>query len=77
MSDELTPKEQATKDIKAMYDSVALIEELNATPNLDEEQLDRLDLNIRHIEIMLGKPHIKESGEDLSAFEAIVGSSKN
>jgi hypothetical protein len=72
MTDELSPQEQAEKDIKAMNDSLDLIKELNALSTLDEEQADTLDRNIRHLELMLSKAHIIGAGQDLSKFEALV-----
>jgi hypothetical protein len=72
MTDELSPQEQAEKDIKAMSDSLDLIKELNALSTLDEEQADTLDRNIRHLELMLSKAHIIGAGQDLSKFEAVI-----
>jgi hypothetical protein len=75
MTDELSPQEQAEKDIKAMNDSLDLIKELNALSTLDPEQSDTLDRNIRHLELMLTKPHIINAGQDLSKFKAVVSKS--
>lgn len=47
--------EQAAKSVSAAYDSVNLIAELKAKESLTEEEVDRLDRNKKHIEIMLGK----------------------
>jgi hypothetical protein len=74
MSDELTPEQMIEKDIKAMDDSLLLIEEIKAIPSLSEEQSNTLDRNLRHLEIMLSKPHIIESGFSLSKFEAALKS---
>jgi hypothetical protein len=68
----LTPEQQTEKDIAALYDSLAVIEEIKLISKPSQEELDSLDRNLRHIEIMLAKPHIIESGADLSAFEAAV-----
>lgn len=51
---ELTP-EQIEKCVNAAFDSVNLINELRTNPSLTEEQQDRLDRNIQHLEIMLAK----------------------
>ena len=47
--------EQAAKSVSAAYDSVNLIAELKAKESLTEEEVDRLDRNKKHIEIMLAK----------------------
>jgi len=47
--------EQAAKSVSAAYDSVNLIVELKAKESLTEEEVDRLERNKKHIEIMLGK----------------------
>ena len=47
--------EQAARSVSAAYDSVNLIAELKAKESLTEEEVDRLDRNKKHIEIMLGK----------------------
>ena len=47
--------EQAAKSVSAAYDSVNLIAELKAKESLTEEEVDRLDRNKKHIEIMLTK----------------------
>jgi len=48
-------QEQIDKSILAAYDSVNLINELKAKESLTEEEVDRLDRNKKHIEIMLAK----------------------
>jgi hypothetical protein len=68
----LTPEQQTEKDISALYDSLAVIDAISELANPTTDELDSLNRNLRHIEIMLAKPHIIESGADLSAFEAAV-----
>jgi hypothetical protein len=60
------------QDIKALGDSVTVIDAVLALDTKTEEDLDTLDRNVRHIEIMLAKDHIKESGADLKPFEDAV-----
>lgn len=48
-------QEQIDKSILAAYDSVNLINKLKAKESLTEEEVDRLDRNKKHIEIMLAK----------------------
>ena len=61
------------QDIKALGDSVTVIDEMLAIDDPTEDDLDTLDRNVRHIEIMLAKDHIQNSGEDLTVFEDAVG----
>ena len=67
----------AADDIKAMGDSVDLINKmlqvsLPSSGKHTYETHDNVKRNIDHIDIMLKKDHIKNSGEDLSSFEKIV-----
>ena len=43
------------KHISALYDSVNLINELQAVESPTEEQTDTINRNIEHLEIMMGK----------------------
>lgn len=47
--------EQIAKSVLAAYDSVALIAELKAKPELTEEETATVARNVEHIKIMLGK----------------------
>ena len=46
---------QAAKSVLAAYDSVTLIAELKAKPELTEEETATLTRNVEHIKIMLSK----------------------
>jgi hypothetical protein len=48
-------EEQIQKSVSAAFDSVNLINELNAQPSLTEEDQDRLNRNKEHLTIMLIK----------------------
>jgi hypothetical protein len=48
-------EEQIQKSVSAAFDSVNLINELNAQPSLTEEDQDRLNRNKEHLTIMLDK----------------------
>jgi hypothetical protein len=48
-------EEQIQKSVSAAFDSVNLINELNAQPSLTEEDQDRLNRNKEHLKIMLDK----------------------
>lgn len=43
------------KHVSALYDSVNLINELQAIESPTEEQTDTINRNIEHLEIMMGK----------------------
>jgi len=48
-------QEQARKSVNAAFDSVNLINEINALVEKSQEDLDTLDRNVRHLEIMMEK----------------------
>jgi len=48
-------QEQVAKSVSAAYDSVNLINELNAKETLTEEETATLNRNVEHIRIMMGK----------------------
>lgn len=52
--EEQTP-EQVQRSILAAFDSVNLINQLNAQPSLTEEEQDRVNRNVEHLRIMLEK----------------------
>ena len=64
------------QDIKAMFDSVHLIDELIAADIHDAEKDDCVKRNYQHLEIMMDKDWIKESGEDLQPFVDCVDRAK-
>jgi hypothetical protein len=51
---ELT-QEQIEKSISAAFDSVNLVVALNLLPTLTEEEADRKERNVKHLEIMMAK----------------------
>lgn len=61
-------EDRTAQDIKALGDSVVVIDQVLAGEYDYDEPMDALDRNVRHIEIMLDKDHIKDSGEDLTGF---------
>lgn len=71
--DDITPEEIA-KHYSAAMDSVNLINDLVAKGNLDAEDLDTVDRNVRHLEIMLGRPFW--TSEDLTPFSDAVAAGK-
>lgn len=64
------------QDIKAMNDSVQLINEIIAA-NVHDEEIDNcVRRNYQHLEIMLSKKWIIDSGEDLSPFVECIANAK-
>lgn len=64
------------KDIKAMWDSVHLIDEI-IQANVHDQQLDDdVRRNYKHLEIMIGKDWIIDSGEDLTPFVDCIARAK-
>lgn len=55
MSNEAPTAEEVQQHITNAYDSVTVIDDLNALDNLDADEQDRLDRNKEHIRIMLAK----------------------
>lgn len=47
--------EQVVQSVSAAYDSLNLINELNAKETLTEEETVTLNRNVEHIRIMMGK----------------------
>ena len=68
-----TPAEIA-QHYKAALDSVNLINELVAKDSLDAEELDTVDRNVRHLEIMLGRDYWTD--EDLTPFTEEIEAGK-
>jgi hypothetical protein len=71
MSDTPTPEETA-RHYSAMMDSVNLINSL--VPTTDEEDLDTLDRNVRHLELMVGRDWW--AGYDLAPINAAITAGK-
>lgn len=64
------------KDIKAMYDSVNMIDEIIANDVHSESLDDDVKRNYQHLEIMMDKDWIKNCGEDLTPFVDCVARAK-
>ena len=66
--------EQLDKHFSALDDSVWLIDDKTtngpAEGQTAEEVAEEIERNVAHIGIMLSKSFIKDSGRDLSAYEA-------
>jgi hypothetical protein len=69
----LIPEQETANDMSALEDSVWVIDQMLALESSTEESLESITRNVEHIEIMLTKEHILESGADLEPFrEAIL-----
>lgn len=53
--------EQAARSVLAAYDSVALINELKAKPELEADETAAIERNVEHIRIMLAKEWFAEA----------------
>ncbi len=70
--EELTEAQKTERQISAMGDSVDLINRLVAEGKHTEQVHDTIDRNVRHLELMLGKDHIKGAGVSLKTFTDAV-----
>lgn len=70
--EELTNFENTERQIVAMGHSVDLINRLIAGGEHTEEIHDTIDRNVRHLEIMLSKENIQNSGHSLTSFETAI-----
>ena len=68
---------QTEIDIEALNDSLWLINKVLEEDVQSQESNDVIDRNIEHIEAMIEKEHILNSGFDLSIFKDIVSKIKN
>lgn len=73
---ELTEEQKVQKQISAMGDSVNLINKLISEGKHKEQVHDAIQRNYRHLEIMLDKDSIKNSGEDLTPFTDAIAAGK-
>ena len=73
---ERTPEEQLEQDLKALGDSVWVIETTLALTEKTPADLETIERNVQHIELMLTKEHIANSGTDLKPFTAILAKVK-
>ena len=70
MSNPTPTAEQIAQHYKAAGDSVTLINELVALSERDEEQVDAVRRNVKHLEIMVAKDFW--TTEDLAPFNAAI-----
>lgn len=67
-------QEQARKSVNAAFDSVNLINEINALVEKTQEDLDTLDRNVRHLEIMMTKDWFTDelTEQERQQIEAVI-----
>lgn len=70
MPEETLTAEEITRHYNAAMDSVNLINDLMAKDSRTAEELDTVDRNVRHLEIMLAKDYWTD--EDLTPFSDAV-----
>lgn len=58
--------------LSAMMDSVDLINKILASKSNSADDMETLDRNYRHLEIMLAKDEISNACDDLSCFEDAI-----
>ena len=75
--EELSPEQKTQKQIDAMGDSVDLINNLINEGKHTQQVHDTIDRNVRHLEIMLDKDSIKNSGTSLKSFKDAIKSGTN
>jgi hypothetical protein len=74
--EQLTEEQKTQRQLSAMGDSVWLINKLIGEATHSQEVHDTIDRNVRHLEIMLEKEHIRNSGSDLTSFETAITDGK-
>ena len=70
--EEQTPEEKVAQDKATLAPSVAVINSVLASGKTNAGAVGEVDRNYRHIEIVLKRQHMIESGEDFSEFVAVV-----
>lgn len=62
-----------SKHLSGLSDSAQVIRQTMLEGRRDEETIDCMDRNVRHILIMCEMPHLRDSGHDLSQFMQAAG----
>lgn len=75
LQEEMTP-EKVARQISAMRDSVWAIEDAAAKDPLTESAIKTIERNVGHLELMMEKDHIKNSGQDLSDITAAIAAGR-
>ena len=70
--EELTEEQKVARHISAMGDSVTVINQAIEKGEHSENVHKRIEANVSHLELMIGKDMIANSGQDLSAFTTAI-----
>jgi len=67
--------EYTEKHVSALYDSVNLINELQAIESPTEEQTDTINRNVEHLQIMMGKEDFVAllTSNQISEVNSLIG----
>lgn len=74
MENQITQEQRTAQDIKALGDSVFVINQLVDVATLTDQQKKFLKANVDHISLMLEKEHIVSYSGDKTAFINAVAS---
>lgn len=74
--EELTEEQKVQRHISAMDDSLNLINRLIEEGVVTDNVCDNIERNYRHLEIMLEKDMIQNSGENLTRFQTVITQAK-
>jgi hypothetical protein len=75
--EEPTEEQKVARQISAMGDSVTVINEAIEKGEHSENAHKRIEANVSHLELMIGKDMIANSGQDLTAFTAAIEAGKS
>ena len=70
--EELTEEQKVARHISAMGDSVTVINEAIEKGDHSENAHKRIEANVSHLELMIGKDMIANSGQDLTGFNTTI-----
>jgi hypothetical protein len=70
--EELTEEQKVARHISAMGDSVTLINQAIEKGDHAENVHRRIEANVSHLQLMISKDMIANSGQDLGAFTAAI-----
>ena len=73
---ELTPQEQADKDVEVMGHSVKIINDSIEDCRHTQDEHDTIERNVRHLEIMLAKEHIVNHSSSKTEFKSAIAAGK-
>jgi hypothetical protein len=75
--EEFTEEQKVARHISAMGDSVTVINQAIEKGEHSENAHKRIEANVSHLELMIGKDMIANSGQDLTAFTTAIAAGKS